>query len=98
MMPKVERIDTARMDRLERVALERHNEVLEKLDGIIDLWGVHLTGVSDLPPRAARQSSLQAGRMSALPRRLWRNSVWALVHNNVLVTKQPGATASSRTR
>jgi hypothetical protein len=56
---------------------------------ISDIWGVHLTGVSDLPPRAARRRSLQAGRMSALPRRLWRNSlIWALVHNKVLVTNR----------
>ena len=49
-------------------------------------WGIHLTGVRDLPPRAARRRSLQAGRMSALSRRLWRNSLWALAHNEVLVT------------
>jgi hypothetical protein len=41
------------------------------LAAIRRIWGVHLTGVSDLPPRAARRRSLQAGRMSALPRRLW---------------------------
>jgi hypothetical protein len=39
MVTKVERIDTARMDRLERVALERHNTLLEKLDGIVDRIG-----------------------------------------------------------
>src|SRR5271167_3517535 len=48
--------------------------------------GIHLTGVRDLPPRAVRRRSLQAGRMSALSRRLWRNSLWALSHNEVLVT------------
>ncbi|MBC8726577.1 hypothetical protein F6X37_35280, partial [Paraburkholderia sp. 31.1] len=42
------------------------------------VWDVHLTGVSVLPPRAARRRSLQAGRMSALPRRLGRNSLWPL--------------------
>src|SRR5271166_6622008 len=42
------------------------------------LWGIHLTGVRNLPPRAARRRSLQAGRMSALSRRLGRNSPWAL--------------------
>ncbi|BCF95570.1 hypothetical protein PPGU19_001390 [Paraburkholderia sp. PGU19] len=35
-MPKVERIDTARMDRLERVELDRHESVLERLDEIAD--------------------------------------------------------------
>ena len=44
---------------------------------ITRIWGVHLTGVRDLPPRAARRRSLQAGRMSALSRRLGRNSLWA---------------------
>ena len=38
------------------------------LTGITDDWGIHLTGVRDLPPRAARRRSLQAGRMSALSR------------------------------
>jgi hypothetical protein len=52
------------------------------------LWGVHLTGVRDLPPRAARRRSRQAGRMSALSRRLGRNSLWALAHNKVLVTNR----------
>lgn len=39
MPGKVERIDTARMDRLERVALERHNALTEKLDVIVDRVG-----------------------------------------------------------
>lgn len=38
-MPKVERIDAARMDRLERVELERRNVVLERLDRIVDRIG-----------------------------------------------------------
>ena len=50
--------------------------------------GVHLTGVRDLPPRAARRRSRQAGRMSALSRRLGRNSLWALAHNKILVTNR----------
>jgi hypothetical protein len=37
------------------------------------LWGIHLTGVMDLPRRAARKRSLQAWRMSALSWRLGRN-------------------------
>jgi PAS domain S-box-containing protein len=52
------------------------------------IWGVHLTGVSDLPPRAARRRSLQAGWMSAVPRRLGRNSLWARAHNKVLVANR----------
>jgi hypothetical protein len=55
---------------------------------IMGLWGIHLTGVRDLPPRAALRRSLQAGRMSALSRRLGRNSLWALAHNKVLVTNR----------
>ncbi|BFG72115.1 hypothetical protein PTKU46_01480 [Paraburkholderia terrae] len=35
-MPNVERIDTDRINRLERAALERHNIVVEKLNGIAD--------------------------------------------------------------
>jgi hypothetical protein len=58
------------------------------LHAITAIWGVHLTGVRDLPPRAARRRSLQAGRMSALSRRLGRNSLWALAHNKVLVTNR----------
>jgi len=50
------------------------------------IWGIHLTGVGDLPPRSVRRRSLQAGRMSAVSRRLWWNSLWALAHNEVLVT------------
>jgi hypothetical protein len=38
-MPKIVRIDSARMDRLERVELERHNAVLERLDRIVDRIG-----------------------------------------------------------
>jgi hypothetical protein len=41
-----------------------------------------------LPPRAARRRSVQAGRMSALSRRLGRNSLWDLAHNKVLVTSR----------
>jgi hypothetical protein len=52
------------------------------------LWGIHLTGLDDLSPRAVRRRSLQAGRMSALSRRLGRNSLWALAHNKVLVTNR----------
>src|SRR5208337_2207630 len=50
--------------------------------------GIHLTGLDDLSPRAIRRRSLQAGRMSALSRRLGRNSLWALAHNKVLVTNR----------
>ncbi|MBP0594573.1 hypothetical protein J8I87_33920 [Paraburkholderia sp. LEh10] len=38
-MPKVERIDTARLDRFERVELERHKLALERLDRIADRIG-----------------------------------------------------------
>lgn len=34
MPPKVERIESARMDRLERVAFERHNKLLDHLSEI----------------------------------------------------------------
>jgi phage shock protein A len=36
---KVERIESARMDRLERVALERHNTLLELLERMVDRIG-----------------------------------------------------------
>jgi hypothetical protein len=36
---KVERIESARMDRIERVALERHNLLFEKLEEIGDRIG-----------------------------------------------------------
>src|SRR5208337_2260680 len=55
---------------------------------IIAVLGIHLTGLDDLSPRAIRRRSLQAGRMSALSRRLGRNSLWALAHNKVLVTNR----------
>src|SRR5271157_447891 len=55
---------------------------------ISDVWDIHLTGLDDLSPRAVRRRSLQAGRMSALSRRLGRNSLWALAHNKVLVTNR----------
>ncbi len=58
-------------------------------NGLISaLLGIHLTGLDDLSPRAVRRRSLQAGRMSALSRRLGRNSLWALAHNKVLVTNR----------
>jgi hypothetical protein len=52
------------------------------------LRGIHLTGPDDLSPRAVQRRSLQAGRMSALSRRRGRNSLWALAHNEVLVTNR----------
>ena len=58
------------------------------VQSITKVWGIHLTGVRNLPPRAARRRSLQAGRMSALSRRLGRNSLWALAHDKVLVTNR----------
>src|SRR5208337_4783062 len=54
------------------------------LSVISRVLGIHLTGLDDLSPRAIRRRSLQAGRMSALSRRLGRNSLWALAHNKVL--------------
>lgn len=38
-MPNVERIDSACIDRLERGELHRYNEVLERLDGVVDRIG-----------------------------------------------------------
>src|SRR5271166_4536315 len=43
---------------------------------ILVVWGIHLTGVRNLPPRAARRRSLQAGRMSALSRQAWEEQPW----------------------
>jgi integrase/recombinase XerD len=57
--------------------------------GITKLWGVHLTGVGDLPPRATRRGSLHTGRMSSLVRRHGRNRLWAPVYNKVLVAHRP---------
>ncbi len=66
--------------------------VLSRLSGadvsISGILGIHLTGLDDLSPRAVRRRSLQAGRMSAVSRRLGRNSLWALAHNKVLVTNR----------
>jgi hypothetical protein len=56
------------------------------------LYGRSLRPAYD--PRCLRQ----ARRTSALPRRLWRNSPWALVHNKVPKRTGSWATASSRTR
>src|SRR5208337_329818 len=63
----------------------RRNPQSAALSGLL---GIHLTGLDDLSPRAIRRRSLQAGRMSALSRRLGRNSLWALAHNKVLVTNR----------
>lgn len=60
-----------------------------EVTGITGHWGVHLTGVGDLPPRAIRRGSLQAGRMSSLVRRHGRNRLWAPAHNKVLVAHRP---------
>ena len=68
--------------------LEAQRSDCAPLAGKSTLRGVHLTGVRDLPPRAARRRSRQAGRMSALSRRLGRNSLWALAHNKILVTNR----------
>jgi hypothetical protein len=56
------------------------------LRSISAVWGIHLTGVGDLPPRAARRRSLQAGWMAAMPRRFGGNRLWAMAHYNVFVT------------
>ena len=58
-------------------------------DRITRDWGVHLTGVGDLPPRATRRGSLHTGRMSSLVRRHGRNRLWAPVYNKVLVAHRP---------
>ena len=52
------------------------------------LWGIHLTGVGGLPPRAAQRRSLQAGRMSASSRWFGRSGLSALAHNKILVTNR----------
>src|SRR5208337_250497 len=69
---------------------ERGNrrQALFRRQVITRFLGIHLTGLDDLSPRAIRRRSLQAGRMSALSRRLGRNSLWALAHNKVLVTNR----------
>src|SRR5271166_1960060 len=73
----------------------RHNPEL----GIMHLWGIHLTGVRNLPPRAARRRSLQAGRMSALSRRLGRNSLWALAYDKVVcISREPSLKLPKRLR
>jgi transposase len=54
--------------------------------GIAQFWGIHLTGVGDLPPRAARRRLLQAGWMAAMPRRFGGNRLWAMAHDKVFVT------------
>ena len=51
------------------------------------LGDIHLTGVSDLPPRAVQRRSLQAGRMSAFSLPLGR-SLWAPSHDKVVVAHQ----------
>src|SRR5271165_6588743 len=69
------------------------------VQSITKVWGIHLTGVRNLPPRAARRRSLQAGRMSALSRRLGRNSLWALAYDKVVcISREPSLKRPKRLR
>jgi hypothetical protein len=43
------------------LACPRQGKPESALTSIMGLWGIHLTGVSDLPPWATRRRSLQAG-------------------------------------
>lgn len=71
-----------------RVPANRISDIVRGQQSITADWGVHLTGVRDLPPRAAQRRSLQAGRMSTLSGRLGGNGLWALAHNKVLITNR----------